>query len=65
MSDHFFIESGKSTSCGYDLVVLSPAKEIEFFENRIKQIESVNSTDRLALVKDNLDNMRERINQLK
>lgn len=63
--EHFFIKSGRATGRGYSLVLLPPEQEIAFFEERIKQIESVNSEDKLKLVAPQLQNMRDRIAELK
>jgi hypothetical protein len=54
---------GKETN-GHHLVNLPPKKELAFWRERIKQIESVNSADKLKLVKEGLDAMRERIKEL-
>lgn len=66
--DHFCVETGEGMGDNLydDLDNTIPAQtHIEFWENRIKQIESVNSEDKLKLIADRLQNMRDRIESLK
>src|SRR5688572_17118699 len=63
-SNHFYTKSGLCTTGGVALVMLSPKRELAYWKRRIEEIEAVNSTDKLKLVENELNNMRERIKEL-
>lgn len=63
-SSHFFTKDGKNTSGGYNLVMLSPAKEVAYWESRLKVIRENNSKQNLKLVATLLENMENRIKEL-
>lgn len=59
---HFDAETGQSYGGNLIDDLSMPKQEaIEFWQNRIKQIESANHADRIILVQSLLDNMKERI----
>ena len=63
-SCHYDIKTGMCGDPTCRLVNLPAANELAFWKRRIAEIESVNSADKLKLVKDGLDNMRARIAEL-
>jgi hypothetical protein len=60
--NHYSVKTGKSYNG--QLVQLPPNKELVFWRERIKQIETVNCVDKLKLVSDKLERMRNRVKEL-
>lgn len=64
VKSHFYKKDGKRVGGGHNLVIMSPKGEIAFWKERIRVITLNNPPEKLKLVKDNLQNMRDRIDYL-
>ena len=62
LSDHFDVKTGEGHQ--HQLVQLSRREEIAYWQARLKQIRSVNSDDKLRLIKNDLDRIEERLKYL-
>ena len=66
MGNHYNPQTGRCLHGSRQLVQLPPLEEINYWKNRIAEIENANSKENLNLlcVKNGLENMRERIKEL-
>ena len=60
-SCHYDIKTGECGDSTCRLVNLPPAKELAFWKKRISEIEDSNPQDKLKLIKDELQNMHDRV----